>query len=262
MFRSNRTGEPSSDGPGLRWYLAAGFAGFVVVALVLVLTLGGGTSPEPAPKLPPAAAGGKSGDRQADPDPNRPPGCHTTATDQTVPRSASQLPNNIEWHLVNGTAYPTSPTAGPMLHDGAATFCYARNPVGALLAAWNIPQGVRSGVDAAQQMAQIAKHSLVPNKYARQLQRMVRSSSQQQASGESDEGQIAGYRFVSYTPQVATIALATQFVGHQGQYQVQVVTLRWHQGDWRYVIQKGPRLAGTVSYPDSLANFVPFSGVS
>lgn len=265
MFRTNHGGEPPSQnaGRGVWWYLAAGFVGCVGLALVLVLTVGGGTGQQPSPQPPPAAAGGTTTAHRAGSNSNRPPGCHTTATDQTVPRSPRQIPDNITWHLVNGTAYPTSPTAGPMLHEGAATYCYAHTPIGALLAAWNIPKRTDGGPNRAQEMAQVAEHSWVPNQYAQQALEMVRNENAAQAGGGStDSGQLAGFRFVSYTPEMATIALAVQFAEHQGKYQVQTVVLRWYQGDWRYVMQPGPQLAATVYVTDSLANFVPFSGVS
>lgn len=264
MFGSNTQSDgPPAGRPGRDkwWYAAAIFAAFAVIALVLVLTLGPGGTPDSPGTQPAARPAPSSPTRSADS--GRPAGCHTTATDQTVPNGT---PAGIQWKLVRGTAIPTSPAAGPMLHDGSAAYCYAHTPVGALLAAWDIPQGLHGTTNQAEQMGQLARHSLVPNQYARQLQQLAGKSDQ--ASGGSSSGsagassgQIAAFRFLSYSRQVATIALVTQFSGHQGAYQAETVTLRWQQGDWRYQIHQGPRLAATVQVVKDLANYAPFSGV-
>lgn len=262
MFGSKTQQDSPGTGGGRDkwWYAAAVFAGFAALALVLVLTVGPGNSDSPGQ---PAAASPSPSSPARQADPGRPPGCHTTATDQTVP---TQAPTGIQWHLVHGTAVPSSPTAGPMRRDGAASYCYAHTPTGALLAAWDIPQGLHGATHQARQMNQIAKHSLVANQYARQLQQLANKPNQSgrstsSGSAGSSSGQIAAFRFLSYSPQVATIALVAQFSERQGAYQAETVTLRWKQGDWRYQIHQGPRLAATVQVVQDLSNYIPFSGV-
>lgn len=278
IFSSRRSGqtppgwdEPGGDsGPSRRgfwWWGAAAFAGGVVIALVAVLLFGssGGDGGHER-----SQAGGKPGGSQptggsGQPPQHRPAGCRTSDTDQTVPQ---QAPKGIKWKMRNGTALPTSKAAGPKLRDGAATYCYGHTPVGALLAGWDIAQGLHgAGGQQVQQFDQLKQHSLVDNDYARQLRRIAAESdkggdTEAGGGGDANAGQLAGFKFVSYSRQVATITLVAQFAGHEGAYQAQTITLRWQHGDWRYQIQPGPRLAATVNEVADLSDYIPFSGVN
>ena len=243
---------------------AAVVLALVVVALVAVLinaavsgpdttaavpapTSGGGV---PAPAAP-TAASTSAGDPGAGGD--RPDGCVTTGTDQQV---LTSTPAEVRWSLVQGFAVPASDADGPALQgEGGVGYCFARTPLGALLAAANLGHG--TGTPAAVQ-AGVLSRSTVENQYAPQLAAVT----PEPAPGATPSVQLAGFRVISYTPDVATVALALSNSAATGAYATATVALQWDRGDWRAVPQAGPTLFLTVSSMPSLSSYVPFSGVA
>ncbi len=257
-------GETAPSGMSRTWFASAAVIGLVVVALVVVLIViatrgGSGSSPGPvaAPPGPVAPGGGAPFNGGAGPgqtgaaDPTRPPGCHTSGTDQTVPTGT---PAGVTWTLARGVAVPSSASDGPTLRgDAGVGYCYADTPLGALLAASNLGQG--TGTETAIQQADL-EHSVVPNEYSTQA--AAQSNSDPAPSGV----QLAGFRVISYSPSQASVALAYAVATQPSTYPQLTLALQWYQGDWRAVPQPGPSVAVTSSTATTLAGFVPWSGVA
>ncbi len=265
--RARRDGH-DADGPSVAWMGSAVLLGLVVIALVIVL-IHAATSPKPPPSAaaPPATApaaappvGATSAPGGAPPpsaaargDVGRPAGCSTTGTDQTVPTSP---PSGVNWTLSGGFAVPSSAADGPNLHGAAGVgYCYSRTPLGALLAASNLGRG--TGTPQETQDA-VLNLSVVPNEYSAQVANMPATADDQSGAGI----QFAGFRIISYSPDQASITLATKVPGRTDTYPQLTVAMQWYAGDWRAVPQAGPALFVAVASAPSLGGFVPWSGVS
>jgi hypothetical protein len=130
---------------------------------------------------------------------------------------------------------------GPQQTDGVWSSCFAHSPSGALLAAINFYAESTTGVSA----------EAVMKRYA------VGAPSSLGNNDGLDSGgpvQLAGYRYVSYTPSQAEISIVLQ--GPQGKTVAVVTTMTWRAGDWKYVFPPG----GMPSYeviPD-LSGYVPW----
>ncbi len=258
-------GETAPSGMSRTWFASAAVIGLVVVALVVVLIViatrgGSGSSPGPvaAPPGPVAPGGGAPFNGGAGPgqtgaaDPTRPPGCHTSGTDQTVPTGTVA---GINWTLAAGFAVPSSATDGPALHGAAGVgYCYSHTPVGALLAASNFGHGTGSPQEIQDSLL---AHTTVSNQYAAQI-----ASTPAPSDGETPGVQLAGFRFINYSPDQTSIALAASVPGGSGSYGQVTLALQWADGDWRAVPQAGPSLFLAVASAPSLAGFVAWSGVS
>ncbi len=246
------------------WAAAAALLALVVVALAAVLihaAVSGSTtataSPTPmAGSAPNASTCGTIPGTGAAPGPagtgvDRPTGCITTGTDQNVPTAT---PAGVRWTLVAGFAVPSTASDGPTLTGPAGVaYCYARTPMGALLAASNLGHVTGSAADT---IADLKAHALVANAYTDQLVSTPTATGPKGASV-----QWAGFRIVSYSPDQATVTLAGAAPATTPSYGQLTVALAWSQGDWRVVPQAGPALFVNVGPVPSLASFVPWSGV-
>jgi hypothetical protein len=267
--RTTSRGEEPGSGLGTGWWAAAALMAVVVIALVAVLVVvgtrdksvaaGDPATATAAPSALPAPVGG-GGSTSAPAAPtvpggdNRPAGCATTATDQTIP---GDTPKDVTWTLVAGTAVPQSSTAGPALHTPTGVgYCYARTPVGAVLAVSNL--GHATGDAQAVQDDEL-KYSVVSGPLADELAAKPAVVSDPAATSGV---QLAGFRIISYTPDTASVALALASSSRPGSYAVVTAAMAWNQGDWRVVLQPGPVAVATATSTTSLANFVPWSGVS
>ena len=68
-------------------------------------------------------------------------------------------------------------------------------------------------------------------------------------------GQTAGFRFVAFTPDVASIQLVTRFPT-SGSLQIVTVTVKWVDGDWRLELQPDGGSSPTAQRISDLDGFV------
>ena len=245
-------GDGGGGGPRRVWRTSTGVAAVVVVLIVaagLFLALrGGGSSPRtlPAPAtgsapLPAAGASSRATGRAG-----------PTDTDQRVPTTT---PRGVNWSLYDGVALPFSAAAGPTRFEGPVAAGYAHTPLGALLAAGQI--GVRYLITPAGGWRQVTEQQVLPGP--------GRDAYNAARAGVGDKppaggyGQSAGFRFVTYTPDVAVIQLATKF--SSGQLQVTTSTVRWSDGDWRLELQGDGGTSPTRQQAADLTGFVPWAGL-
>lgn len=230
---------PEGGGRGRTSLLLAGvFLGLVVLAGLVVALFGGGhktqTTPPPASPRPGAIA---------------PP----DAQDQAVPTSP---PASVRWELYERVALPYSATAGPRTIDGSVAHGYAHTPTGALIAAAQIPY--RMLLSPGSSWRQVVEQQVVPGTGR---DRFIQLRSQITTDGTPDPrlGQIAGFRFITYTPDIAVIQFATKF--STGELQVTTATVQWSDGDWKQVLQPDGSESPTVQTIPDLTGMVAWSGV-
>ncbi len=264
--RRDRRERETTGGPSPAWMGSAVLLGLVAIALVFVLIHAAISSPTPSPPAaaspgaspgaaPPAGSTPASGGGIAAPaagQEGRPPACHTTGTDQTVPTSP---PAGVTWSLKAGFAVPASAADGPTLRaPGGVGYCYSHTPLGAVLAASNLGTGTGALPDILQSTLD---YSTVPNEYAK-------AAADAGSTGGAPPGdiQLAGFRIITYSPEQASVALSYRVAGSTGSYSQLTFAMQWYKGDWRDVPQPGPSSVVTNATVPTLAGSVPWSGVS
>lgn len=247
------SGIPDGNGPDgegrsvfkTGFILAAGFlAVVVVVAIVLVLSHGGGRgAAAPAPPAQPGMSSAPASPATG--------GCHPPDASQQVPASA---PPGVTWSLYQGIAMPSSSTAGPMIVDGDVARCYARTPVGALIAAWQISTRYLIAHDWRAVTLDQTMPGPGRNAY---LEKRAQIGNASASPGEY--AQLAGFKFVTYTPAEAVIEVVTR--GNDGSMGVTVLTVMWSARDWKLQLQSDGNASPSVQQVTSLDGYVPWGGV-
>ena len=211
-----------------------------VSLLALLLSRHENGAGRPAPTVTPTAAQ---------------PSAPSTPPRQVLP-PLTAAPIGVTWELLLGVALPTSRTDGPTRVTGAVHAGFSRTPTGALLADAQIAD--RSIIEPSiPGLRQIAAEQLVegPGKVA--YLNLV-NSFKDNNSPAAGYAQYAGFRFITYTPDLAVISLATR--GKSGRLQVGTDTMRRVDGDWKLELP-----ASGLQQPQvvqDLAGYVPWSGVS
>jgi hypothetical protein len=250
--------DPSSPVPSERkrttragTVIAALVVALIVLAAVVVIlaTRGGGDSASPATPTP------------------RPSSTSTAPAPTTTPTSTSTLPPadravpdsppaGVTWALFQGVALPTSSTSGPLRVAGPVYAGYAHTPTGALLAANQI--GIRYVLTPGAGWRQVLQQQVLPGA-GRDAFSKNRAKVTTTDMAPGTFGQLAGFRFVTYSPDVAVIQLVSRF--STGTLQLTTSTVRWANGDWRLQLQPDGGTSPTAQRVDSLSGFVPWGGV-
>ena len=166
-------------------------------------------------------------------------------------------PEAVSWELFQGVALPSSRTDGPTRVEGPVHAGFSRTPTGALLADAQI--SARTLVDTdVENLRQVSEAQLAegPGKTAYlNLLRQLDGRNDPPATGYA---QIAGFRFITYTPDLAVISRATR--DHSGRLQASTDTLRWENGDWK--LEKPTSGLQQPQVVQDLSGYVPWSGIS
>ncbi|MFE0764086.1 hypothetical protein [Streptomyces smyrnaeus] len=257
----NRAGTDEPHSPWLRtgFVLAVAFIGFVAVIGAVVLFSSdaaseggatasasrtaaarqpsdGGPAPEPAP-----SGSADSGAKCPELDDKR----------QDVPTEA---PKGLSWKLFHTVALPSSKAAGPAVVEQDVARCYAHTPVGALLATSQI--SVR--YLAADDWLKVTRAQTVGAGRASYIDARTKAErkADRQPGDGAGQGQIAGFKFVTYTGSTAVIQTVWRFP--DGRMQAATTTALWRDGDWRLEYPADPAAPTPV---DSLAGYVAWGGV-
>jgi hypothetical protein len=248
------TDQPGGDGQGGSPFTRPGFlisAGVVLIIVVLagflVFTGGDDDSPSTAPATGPATSATSSSPQSGPADSGS---CDLPADDQTVPVAAP----NTEWTLVGTVAAPSSDEAGPAVTDPTTDVrsCYAQTPTGALFAAANF---LAATSDPA--LIEAAIDELAATGPGRDTALEAIRTDPQSVIGTGSRYQIAGFTFLSYTEDVATISLAIAATGGLAGVPLTVV---WEDGDWKVDLPADGNPAGQAGPISSLAGYVPWAG--
>lgn len=206
------------------WILSAGFLLVLLVIGVFTLVSGSGSEPtradsESTPTPTPTASPSSPG--AAD---SRPAGCRTDDSDQNKPTAA---PADFAWKADGTGLVPVSKTAGPLKYDGPVWSCYARTPMGAVLAAHAITDHF-----SYPGWREVVERQVVPGEGRDAL---IASRSQEEdkpTSGQADAGGYAGFSVLAYNKEEATVMFLLRSP-NAGVYGTASVTVQWHEGDWK-----------------------------
>ena len=187
-----------------RWGIGiiAGVGVLLVLLLIVLIPRGGSSS---------SASGGSSASAGAEQQLSRATSsvaassCGAGASDDDSVMDAA--PKGASWVTTDaGWIGPVSKTAGPMVNSPIRS-CFEHSAEGALYASVWATIEINEAPEAARQNRQSDTKTRT----------VVR---------------VAGYRYVSYTPERATVRLLFQIPS--GAYRSWDVVMEWHDGDWRY----------------------------
>ncbi|MGV9450211.1 hypothetical protein [Streptomyces sp. NPDC003635] len=226
--------EPEPYWKQRSWRLSAGFLAVVLVlGGIVALTSGGGSGAERARAAEPGPLSGDTALRGG-----RPEGCATDdSAGDVLPKAP---PEDVGWHTLGVTRVPVSASAGPTRTTGSLRWCYARTPLGAVLAAHVIPSQM-SGSDwrSATQQQVVAGRARDMFVFQRSTVEDVDSGEQ---TGDTAVATYAGFSVTSYTDTAAHVKLLLRT--GQG-YAATTIALRWSGGDWKVL----PNSDGSLHSP-------------
>ncbi|WP_030185957.1 hypothetical protein [Streptomyces sp. NRRL S-813] len=246
--------RPASNEPRSPWLrpgfvLAAAFLGFVaVIGAVIAVTSrtsgsnGGSTTTE--------TTDARTADPSATMSANDSDACPELADQrQDVPTSA---PKGVTWSLYDGVALPSSKESGPAVVGKDLARCYARTPVGALLATSQI--SVR--YLAADDWLKVTRTQTVGKGRDAYIAGRTKAHKTVPPEEGAAHGQIAGFRFVTYNDTTAVIETVWRFP--DGRMQAATTTALWHDADWRLEYPAEPADPVPVG---SLAGYTEWGGM-
>jgi hypothetical protein len=161
----------------------------------------------------------------------------------------------VTWQIYKTMALPYSRTVGPFVSESDVARCYAATPAGALMAAAQI--SARCAL--AGQWRAVIEQQVVPGPGRDAFIRLNERDQRTESNHPGDPGQIAGFRFMSYSPHMAVIQLVTRL--HSGELLESMLTVRRQDGDWRLEIPLNGNLAGRRHSIPSLHGYIPWVGV-
>ena len=178
--------------------------------------------------------------------------CNVPGGGSTTPLDA--VPADLTWVVSDGELTPTSPTAGPMTTDGGVARCFAHDAEGALIASVRIQQQI---VGATPSTWPIAAEGLAPGPDSDALSAQMATVLTQPA-GPADTNTpfaaVAGFKFLSYAPTTAVIALV--YRTSSGELYAASQTMQWVGGDWRIAPLGPSELSSPQTSVGSLLGYV------
>ncbi|MER6672756.1 hypothetical protein [Streptomyces sp. NPDC000983] len=236
MFKRSRrwAEEPEPYWKQRSWQVSAGFIAVVLVlGGIVALTSGRDTGADTARA---AEAGPLSGDTALRD--GRPKGCRTDdGGGDALPEAP---PEDVRWQTLGITRVPFSASAGPVVTTGSLHWCFARTPLGAVLAAHVIPSQM-----SGSGWRTVTDQQVVDGR-GRELFEFQRSTVQDIDSGEETGdaavASYAGFTVTSYRSTAANVKLLLRTT--QG-YSATTIAVRWSGGDWKVL----PNSDGSLHSP-------------
>ncbi|MYS87369.1 hypothetical protein [Embleya scabrispora] len=179
----------------------------------------------------------------------------TPVTDVTRP---TQPPRDVAWQSFRTVLLPASSTAGPMVTQGDVARCYQQTPTGALLATAQIT----TRYALAENWLRVVAEQVLPGPSAdayslpRIERELTRGAPRPPEPGSMS--QIAGFKFVTYSFQSASLEIARRTP--DGKLQAFVHTVVWTHGDWKLELQPDGADAPIGRNLISLEGFIPWGG--
>ena len=242
-----RPGPDRDEPAGRRPAVALAGVVLLLVAGTTVVVLGGDGKPRlpgtPSATAEPASTASTTASSRASTAAEPP--------DAAVLEPLLVAPEGVRWQLFMGVALPYSTTAGPTLVDGPVYGGFERSQSGALLAA--VQLGTRYLLTPAEGWREVLQRQVLPSA-GREVFARNRAGIDPQAP-PGTYGQIAWFRVVTFTPQVAVVQLVSRFPT-SGVLQVSTTTVRWAGGDWRLQLQPDGGTSPTAQAAPSLDGFV------
>ena len=244
MAALSRLADPAGPRPGT---VVAGAVAVVILAGAGAVALFGASGPSSIPAATPTGPAAL-----ASPDVDRAPSAAPSPMSAGVADDEPLLvAPQVDWQLFAGVALPYSGTAGPLQVDGPVFSGYERSQTGALIAAVQIAN--RYLFTPGEQWRQVVERQVLPG-----VGREVFVGNRAGVVADDPPGtygQAAGFRFVAFTPDVASIQLVSRFPT-SGNLQVVTVTVKWARGDWRLELQPDGGSSPTAQAVGDLDGFV------
>jgi hypothetical protein len=175
--------------------------------------------------------------------------CNAGPADETIPTAP---PTDLIWKNIGPVLVPTSATYGPTRYDKGLWTCYRHDPMGAVLAAYEIEAAaITSG------WLQVANTQFVRNTG----QQAFMTATEQQPPTPLQPDQVAqptGFQVVSYTAQQATIETLAD--SGDGEYQAVQNTVAWSDGDWKMLLAPDGSNGPDPQIVNSTSGFVLWGG--
>jgi hypothetical protein len=223
----------------------------IAAALAVVITATGHHRRNPAAHAPAGAAAGAPSTPAAST-----PAAATATTSTPAPLVTAiptTPPTGVTWQLFQGVALPFSPTDGPTRITGTVYAGYSHTPYGALIAQVQI--SARYLITPNGGWRPVVEQQVMPGTQ-RDTYAKARATSGDDPP-PSGYSQIAGFRFVTYTADLAVISMASRSSG--GGLASYDATMRWVDGDWKYEL---PPIGTQLQPLTDLTNYTPWQGVS
>ena len=237
--------DPDEGGPRQATILAGGVAVLLLGAGAWTLRAGSGAAiPSPVPTASSVAALAP-----ARPAPGAPasPGVGGSEPLLRAPQ--------VGWQLFAGVALPYSPTAGPLKQDGPVFSGFQRSQAGALIAAAQL--ATRYLLTPGSGWREVVARQVLPGAGR---DAFIRARAQVAVNDPPGTyGQLAGFRIVAYTDDVAVIQQVSRF-SYTGKLQVTTATVEWVGGDWRLQLQPDGGSSPTAQAVSNLDGFVVWGG--
>ncbi|MFE6911326.1 hypothetical protein [Streptomyces erythrochromogenes] len=187
----------------------------------------------------PAAAGAASATAEGATQPSgasegRSAGCSTNDTDQSVP---TRSPADLKWMTYQTDLLPASPTAGPLKVEGPVWSCFARTPLGGVLALHAIWAKMGGSDWRTVTEKQIARG---PGRDQLVAERGKLPVSDKTGAPGSD-GTFLGFRFLTASKDQVTATILVRTA--DGRYGALTASAVWEDGDWKL----RPTLTGSLS---------------
>ncbi|WP_413102876.1 hypothetical protein [Streptomyces sp. Inha503] len=241
MFGSRRKQVPP-DGPFYKqraWINSAAFLGFLVTMSLLALLTSGTddqgadttadsrdtSAPDPLAGVSGPLSPGDPQHLRHGPD-GRPENCRTDDRDTSRPTAE---PADMRWKKLGAIMVPSSPSAGPLRAEAGMWWCFARTPMGAVLAAHIIPVQMSGAA-----WRTVAEQQLVPGE-PRDKFVADKATTDQTSQENSAIERFAGFSLSSYSRDTATVRLL--IASPVGGYLSMSVSVRWRDGDWKVMPQ-------------------------
>lgn len=150
---------------------------------------------------------------------------------QQPTRGLTAPPSPMHWEPYHGFPVPVSQVHGPSQINGAMASGYSHTPAGALIAYVQITY--RAALAPGDSWRPVVDQQIIgpaSDKVMRKMSQLDRTRPIPRLQA------VAGFRFRSYTDQVAVIEIAT---GDWGSYTIGTTVLHWKNGDWRIYLAAG-----------------------
>lgn len=203
-------------------------------------------SPAPSGTRSPQDRGGVAGATEVGAN-----GCDPMPSGEEIPTT----PPQVRWEVYRGAVLPVSQEHGPAVLDGAIARCYSHTPTGALLAATHIEYRFLVDPDGGMRVVQ---EQTVPGEGQDALVAALRERGRPEPAGPGQLCQVAGYRFVTYTPREAVIAVASAC---GDTLQLTESRVQWRDGDWYQVLEPDGGWSPTAALLADLSGMTIWSGV-
>jgi hypothetical protein len=177
--------------------------------------------------------------------------CDAGQPDSTIPTAP---PPDLAWKNIGPVLVPVSAMYGPIRYRQDLWTCYRHDPMGAVLAAYDIV-----AASITSEWLQVAEDQFAPGQG---LQAYIAATRQQtlQPPQPDQVAQPVGFQVVSYTPQQATIETLAD--AGNDQYQVDQRTLAWDNGDWKLVLTPEGNIGPDPQLVSSASGFVLWGGTN